>query len=286
MSIDLGTINWIELDVEVKKEMKSSWKLTPLNPGLEAEVGLLETDNGRYVVKLWNKESRPDIRRQYHLLKKLSGEGIRVSLPHGWGRDVDGNQALLMAYGGEPVQKLDKALLADLTAMLADVHRFDANLLKDIEAPSYDFISYFFPSIDSNKDIGQILERVMPEADYRYDALIHGDYNLNNVLIQEGKPIIIDWTNGQMGDARYDVAWSVLLVKVFVGERFGKLYEAEFHKRSTLYSGEASVIFEAIAALRLVLLNRSANLLRQPAVLKRIHRLIDDNAYLTGLNLL
>jgi aminoglycoside phosphotransferase (APT) family kinase protein len=44
-------------------------------------------------------------------------------------------------------------------------------------------------------------------------SLVHGDFHPNNILLREdGSAVVIDWAGLQASDARFDLAWTLLLV--------------------------------------------------------------------------
>ena len=44
-------------------------------------------------------------------------------------------------------------------------------------------------------------------------ALVHGDFHPNNILLRDdGAAVVIDWAGLQVSDARFDLAWTLLLV--------------------------------------------------------------------------
>jgi aminoglycoside phosphotransferase (APT) family kinase protein len=48
---------------------------------------------------------------------------------------------------------------------------------------------------------------------------VHGDYHPNNVILcADGSAVVIDWTGLQVSDARFDLAWTLLLVGSYRGE--------------------------------------------------------------------
>jgi aminoglycoside/choline kinase family phosphotransferase len=50
------------------------------------------------------------------------------------------------------------------------------------------------------------------EVPCRRYSVIHGDYHSSNVILKtDGSPAVLDWSMAAVGDARYDLAWSLLL---------------------------------------------------------------------------
>lgn len=282
MRLTLESIRWMELSEETRCLLGKPYKMLPLSPGLEADVVKIECADHSYVLKIWNKDSKPNIRNQFELLSDLYESGIQVSKPYGWGMDVNSNQVLLTSYDGEPIAKLSKTKLEQLVQKLIQVHGYDVKDTGNAAAnyiPQYDFVGYFFPSIELHEDMHQILTTLLQRTELRQDHLIHGDYNLGNVLEAGDQYAIIDWTNGQRGDPRYDMAWSIFLMTIYTGERNGKMYSTLF-KSLTEYTPDDVEIFEAMACLRWILLKRMSNVPMGPGVIQRIKKIIGNNSYL------
>ena len=99
-----------------------------------------------------------------------------------------------------------------------------------------------------------------------------------------GKYTIIDWTNGQYGDPRYDTAWSVFLINIYNGEEYGRFYQAELRAVADDMLAEEEG-FEALAWLRWVLLSRDGDVPSNSEVMRRVQHIATHNPYL-HLNLL
>ncbi|NMI06473.1 aminoglycoside phosphotransferase family protein [Paenibacillus sp. SZ31] len=286
MTIQLSQIDWIQLDERVQQVIEQEHQIIPLSPGLEASVMRIEIGDQRYVLKIWNKDSKPDIAKQYRLLSKLHQSGIRVSKPYGWGLDDQQNQVLLTSYDGEPVTQLTQTKLTYLAERLMEVHRYPVNEVGTREEDEeyifrYDFVQYFFPQIELHDDINDLLANLIQQVQIRQDCLIHGDYNLGNILEMHDHYTIIDWTNGQYGDPRYDMAWSVFLITIYNGESYGEIYYAQFARSASYaYTLEEEQIFGAIACLRWILLRRVGDVPMGPDVMERVHSMAVHNPYL------
>ncbi|MGN7413945.1 aminoglycoside phosphotransferase family protein [Paenibacillus sp. SAF-068] len=285
MTIQLSQINWIELDERIQQMIEQDVQIMPLPPGLEASVMRIEMEDQRYVLKVWDKDSKPDIAKQYRLLCKLYQSGIRVSKPYGWGLDKEQNQLLLTSYDGEPVTQLTQTKLTYLAERLMEVHRYPVNEAGAGEDGEYifktDFVEYFFPQIELHEDIHEHLTNLIQQVQIRQECLIHGDYNLGNVLELHGHYTIIDWTNGQYGDPRYDRAWSVFLITIYNGESYGEMYRAQLAPAANdVYTLEEEQIFGAIACLRWILLRRVGGVPMGPDVMERVHSMAVHNPYL------
>lgn len=251
-----------------------------LSPGLEAEVMLIRLEGGSCVLKIWNRDSKPDIGFQYRLLKSLSDRGMPVSRPLGWGEDASGNQVLLTSYDGAPVREAGADKLRRIAGLLLDIHRCR---IDEPELPRYDFVSYFFPGVDAHPDLATELERLVGIARPRQDTLIHGDYNFNNVLeAEDGRLTVIDWTNGQWGDARYDIGWSVFLADLYTDDELASSYRSAFLTGGG-YRAEEMEPFEAIGLIRWLLLDRAAGMPRKAETEERLHRFMAANRYISRM---
>jgi len=248
--------------------------IEPLSPGLEAEVALVRLEDKPCVLKIWNRHSKPDIGFQYRLLKALNGRGMPVSRPLGWGEDASGNRVMLTSFDGTAIREADADKLRRIAGLLLDVHRCR---LDDMELPRYDFTAYFFPGIGAHPDLASELERLVERVRPRQDAVIHGDYNFNNVLeAEDGRLTIIDWTNGQLGDARYDIGWSVLLADLYTDDTLADAYRSAFLDGGG-YGAEELEPFEAIGLIRWLLLDRQYGMPRKETTDERLGRIMDKH---------
>lgn len=231
--------------------------ITPLDSGLEADVFKINAPLTTFVLKVWCRDSKPDISIQFKLLEGLYDRGLAVSRPFGWGTDDNNNQVLLTSYDGTPINKVNNLKLTEIATLLTEIHKFQFESLDSITMPRYDFVDYFFPGIRAHSDIEELLIPLVQSSNMEQKCLIHGDYNLRNILESGGNYTIIDWTNIQLGDPRYDMAWSIILIWIYVSERSAVAYRSVY-LTTTHYTWDELEMFEAIACLRWILLNRIA----------------------------
>lgn len=250
-----------------------------LDQGFEAEVMKIVSGRGSFVLKIWNKSSRPDIRVQFLLLKELFERGIAVSRPLGWGRDAYGDQVLLTTFDGTPVKKVNAQKLAVFADLLAKLHQIKVNDLQDTPLPTYDFTSYFFPGAAEHADLSQSLIPLIQKADIKQESVIHGDFHLNNIVGGNKRYTVIDWTNGQAGDPRYDFAWSVLLLSIYISETYAEVFRSAYLQQTEI-SPDELILFEGLAVLRWILLQRSGGVPIRPNTMKRITNLVNNNPFL------
>jgi aminoglycoside phosphotransferase len=273
-------IQWIEISktAECLADPTISIRAVPLLSGLEAEVIRLDvTGIGlQAVLKVWNRKSKPDIDFQYRLLSTLYAQGLPVSQPLGWGFDREQNPVLLTSFDGSPVRKIDKPFLKTIAGMLIAVHQVKVDQWDESLRRKVDFVRHFFPNLDDHPDLAEPVARLVQHGALKQDRLIHGDYNLLNIMQANGTYTIIDWTNGQLGDPRYDIAWSGLIIKIYASERYGTYYLSQF-LAGDQYTRDELERFEAIACLRWILMNRIATLPKDKNTLLRVKRILQNN---------
>lgn len=81
-------------------------------------------------------------------------------------------------------------------------------------------------------------------------AVVHYDFHPSNILLRiDGSMVVVDWTGLQVTDARFDLAWTVLLARMYAGERVSDqiLSEYEHHNGDKIQGLE---IFIVAAILR------------------------------------
>lgn len=252
-----------------------------MDQGFEAEVVKLAntgSPNRSLVLKVWNKSSRPDIGKQFLLLRVLSERGVSVSVPYGWGRNKNDHPVLLTSWDGMPVSKADKKTATDFAMLLASIHRLDNSEIGKNNLSDYDFRGYFFAEAGEYDDLDHALHAIVPLAGMRRDNVIHGDFHLNNIVEDGGRLTVIDWTNAQWGDRRYDFAWSYILMKLYV-TRYAGIFRSAYLSELPLDEEELEA-FEALAILRWVFLKRRGGTPSRPDTALRVQALKEGNRYL------
>jgi len=274
-------IEWHETTPILNNLTTSGGELTfsPLSPGLEADVVKITQGEKHFVLKVWNKRSKPDVLQQYRLLEALHYKGIRVSEPIGYGRTENGDSVLLARFHGSTVTKVNPSIFKKIAAVLADIHRLPPEELEDRVLARYDFVEYFFSGIEAFPAMKEELVRLVACADMRMDRIIHGDFNLANILEENGQYTVIDWTNGQLGDSRYDLSWTCLLLRIYLSESKSLTFLYKYLEEMPLATGELE-IFEALACLRWLLLDRIAGLPKHGDTMKKVRKIIRDNRFL------
>jgi Ser/Thr protein kinase RdoA (MazF antagonist) len=278
----IGNIDWTEKaeGIEALSALSDALIITPLAPGLEAEVFKITTDNSSYVLKVWSKSSKPDVQYQYQLLNALFVRGISVSEPLGWGIDRQSNKVLLTPFDGTPIVNVNPQMLTELAHILSQIHKTPIADLEESHIRKYDFVDYFYGGIGEFPVLLDALTPLVERISAKQESMIHGDYNLGNILeAANSKFTIIDWTNGQLGDPRYDLAWASLLLRIYTSERYYSLFVSAYLLENPL-AQEQLEVFDAIACIRWILLNRTFGLPKRANTIARVKSIIKSSPYL------
>lgn len=251
------------------------------NSGMEATVYFIGSKRmeERFVLKLWNKRVPNDAFDQYYLLEKLNRLGIPVPKAYALGRNSQGEYALLTNYAGTPLP-YDRFVVEDMEAianLLAQIHKSATTSLERF-IPSYDLVPYFFShSLDAeHSDIADLLQDILQEITLTNDSLIHGDYNLGNILLADRQYTVIDWTNAQLGDRRYDFAWANFLIRIYNGEEGQQEFCSTYTEKISI-SPKELYLFDMIAALRWIWLSRIAPIPIHKHTLERVREFVAEH---------
>lgn len=196
--------------------------------GATSEVIILSSAQGRFVVKRATKPPYHEwLRQEYQVLRSLSPRINLVPKPFGYieeGRDGGPSHWLLMQHlPGIPLREVlrrgvdateRRRLLFAFGEALATIHAEPVPDELASEEPWLDrmlrlaevYLQKY--EVDGDETLLARLKRERPEP--VAPCLIHGDYTLDNVLIDDGRVSgIIDWCWGAEGDPRYDLALAI-----------------------------------------------------------------------------
>ncbi|WP_081418568.1 aminoglycoside phosphotransferase family protein [Paenibacillus sp. Leaf72] len=275
----LNEMVWAESTSFMNELLKQELACSSMPAGLEAHVWKYSSVTDSFVLKIWDKDSDPDVHFQYVLLQALWNIGISVSAAYGWGHTASGHKALLTSYDGSPLSQITNQQVEHLAQLLLDIHKVSDQELDPLLHRKYDFIRYFYPQIEEHQDIQTELIELINGSNMQQNKFIHGDFNLGNVVENQGKYTIIDWTNGQLGDVRYDFAWTSFLIYLYNGEPLATLFQNAYLAQSE-FDKEEIQRFEAIACLRWLLLYRFAPVPKDESTIGRINHKIMKNKFL------
>ena len=166
------------------------------------------------------KDALPEIKQERENARKAFVLGINTAIPYGIVRVGDGYGTVTELLNAVSVTKLIRKNPDDLTEaakyyidMLKSIH---ATRVEDGEVPDMketalawaDFVAMHIP-----KEQGSKL-RALIEAVPKQNTLMHGDYHTNNIMVQNGEPLLIDMDTLCMGHPVFELG---SMFNAFVG---------------------------------------------------------------------
>ena len=166
------------------------------------------------------KDALPEIKQERENARKAFVLGINTAIPYGIVRVGDGYGTVTELLNAESVTKLIRKNPDDLTEavkyyvdMLKSIHAIE---VEDGEVPDMketaldwaDFVSAHIPEEQGKK------LRALVEAVPKQNTMMHGDYHTNNIMVQNGEPLLIDMDTLCMGHPVFELG---SMFNAFVG---------------------------------------------------------------------
>ena len=166
------------------------------------------------------KDALPEIKQERENARRAFVLGINTAIPYGIVRVGDGYGTVTELLNAVSVTKLIRQNPDDLTEavkyyvdMLKSIH---ATEVEDGEVPDMKeialdwarFVSAHIPEEQGKKLISLI------EAVPKQNTLMHGDYHTNNIMVQNGEPLLIDMDTLCMGHPVFELG---SMFNAFVG---------------------------------------------------------------------
>ena len=158
------------------------------------------------------KDALPEIKQERENARKAFVLGINTAIPYGIVRVGDGYGTVTELLNAVSVTKLIRNNPNDLTEaakyyiyMLKSIHSIE---VEDGEVPDMKETALNwaeFVSTHITEEQGKKL-RALIEAVPKQNTLMHGDYNTNNVMVQNGEPLLIDMDTLCMGHPIFELA--------------------------------------------------------------------------------
>jgi uncharacterized protein (TIGR02172 family) len=146
----------------------------------------------------YSKDALPEIQQERESARKAFVLGINTAIPYGIVRVGDGYGTVTELLNAVNVTKL----LCDDPVNIEKPVEYYVDLLKSIHAVEAeegdfpdmrqtalgwaDFVARHIPEVQGKK------LRALVEAIPKQNTLLHGDYHTNNIMIQNGEPLLID----------------------------------------------------------------------------------------------
>ena len=157
------------------------------------------------------KDALPEIKQERENARRAFVLGINTAIPYGIVRVGDSYGTVTELLNAVSVSKLIRNHLDDVTEaikyyvdMLKSIH---AVQVEDGEVPDMretalnwaDFVSAHLPEEQGKK------LRALIEAVPKQNTLLHGDYHTNNIMVQNGEPLLIDMDTLCMGHPVFEL---------------------------------------------------------------------------------
>ncbi|MCM3786236.1 phosphotransferase [Neobacillus mesonae] len=225
----MNPISKQEIPKEIMKQLGSISLISFPRQGHTSDVGIIDSTNGRYVLKRTKGRQYSEwLRRESYILDCLTYTSLRVPRNYSFihREETDGYEEawLLMEFiQGETLRSF-LTREDDSMVRYEMIHDYGRNLreLHSVSCPdelkkggswidqmlSQAEFNMNHYEVDGNSALLEILKRNRPSEIEQ--TLIHGDFTIDNVLVQEGRVTgIIDWSGGAYGDPRYDAALAI-----------------------------------------------------------------------------
>ena len=168
----------------------------------------------------FSKDALPEIKQERENARRAFVLGINTAIPYGIVRVGDGYGTVTELLSAVNVTGLIRKDPEDLSSavkyyvdMLKNIHAVE---VEDGELPDMretalawaDFVSAYIPE-DQGKKLRSLIEAVPKQ-----NTLLHGDYHTNNVMVQNGEPLLIDMDTLCMGHPVFELG---SMFNAFVG---------------------------------------------------------------------
>ncbi len=166
------------------------------------------------------KDALPEIKQERENARRAFVLGINTAIPYGIVRVGDGYGTVTELLNAESVTKLIRNNPDDISEavkyyvdMLKSIHAIE---VEDGEVPDMketaldwaNFVSNHIPAEQGKK------LRALVEAVPKQNTLMHGDYHTNNIMVQNGEPLLIDMDTLCMGHPVFELG---SMFNAFVG---------------------------------------------------------------------
>ena len=168
-------------------------------------------DNETILKTYFAKDALPEIKQERENARRAFVLGINTAIPYGIVRVGDGYGTVTELLNALSITKLIRANPDDLSEaakyyvdMLKCIHSVEAEDgdLPDMRETALswaDFVSAHIPE-DQGKKLRALIEAVPKQ-----NTLMHGDYHTNNVMVQNGEPLLIDMDTLCMGHPVFEL---------------------------------------------------------------------------------
>ncbi|MBR5277935.1 MAG: anti-sigma factor antagonist [Clostridia bacterium] len=168
-------------------------------------------DDETIIKTYFARDALPEIKQERENARRAFVLGINTAIPYGIVRVGDGYGTVTELLNATSITKIIRSNPNDLSTavkyyvdMLKDIHATkveDGEVLdmKEIALSWADFVSKHIPS-DQAEKLRSLIESVPKQ-----NTLLHGDYHTNNIMVQDGEPLLIDMDTLCMGHPVFEL---------------------------------------------------------------------------------
>ena len=160
--------------------------------------GVYRYDSETIVKQYFNRDALPEIMQERENSRRAFVLGVNTAIPYGIVRIGDGYGSLTELLNATSVTKLIRANTEDLSQSVAyfidtikEVHAIETESgdLPNFKKWVLEWVDFLQNYLDEShaKKMRSLIEGI-PDS----NNIIHGDYHTNNVMVQNGEPILID----------------------------------------------------------------------------------------------
>jgi uncharacterized protein (TIGR02172 family) len=177
-------------------------------------------DDETIVKTYFAKDALPEIKQERENARRAFVLGINTAIPYGIVRVGDGYGTVTELLNATSVTKLIRANPEDLTEaakyyidMLKSIHEIEVEdgSVPDMKETALDWADFVAPHIPEAQAAKL---RALIEAVPKQNTLMHGDYHTNNIMVQNGEPLLIDMDTLCMGHPVFELG---SMFNAFVG---------------------------------------------------------------------
>jgi uncharacterized protein (TIGR02172 family) len=177
-------------------------------------------DDETIIKTYFAKDALPEIKQERENARRAFVLGINTAIPYGIVRVGDGYGTVTELLNATSVTKIIRRNPDDLTEaakyyidMLKSIHAIEVEDgtvpdMKETALDWADFVSAHIPD-DQGKKLRALIEAVP-----KRNTLMHGDYHTNNIMVQNGEPLLIDMDTLCMGHPVFELG---SMFNAFVG---------------------------------------------------------------------
>ncbi len=168
-------------------------------------------DDETIVKTYFAKDALPEIKQERENARKAFVLGINTAIPYGIVRVGDGYGTVTELLNAVSVTKLIRSNPDDMSEavkyyvdMLKCIHSIEAEdgEVPDMKETALAWADFVAPYLPENQ--GKRLRALIEDVPKR-NTLLHGDYHTNNVMVQNGEPLLIDMDTLCMGHPVFEL---------------------------------------------------------------------------------